>query len=226
MILSEEQILANRRNAQLSTGPQTDQGKAISAQNAFKHGFRSSEVLIPGEDPSEFDSFRQDLLADLSPIGHMEFMLADRIIGSFWKLKRSGRMENELYFALMAPDYSEEMIEKEEPYEVKLTCTREDGSTYIDKHYSVSKTEGVKDLLKEPKPETPKPADSLKTLRSLGDIALQDFTSGNILARFRCYEGQIERSLYKALTELHRLKFLRTRNDLAISGPESDSLER
>ena len=131
-------------------------------------------------------------------------------------------MENELYFALMHPDYSEKTVAKEKPHEVRLTCTREDGSTYVDSHYSVSETEGVKDLLKEPKPDELKTAVSPETLRSLGNIALQDFTSGNILTRFRCYEGQIERSLYKALAELHRLKFLRMRSDLAMPGPESD----
>ena len=220
MTVSEKQILANQRNAQLSTGPRTDQGKAISAQNAFKHGFRSSEVLIPGEDPSEFDVFRQDLLADLSPVGHMEFMLADRIIGSFWKLRRSGRMENELYFTLMAPGYSEKTVAKEKPYEVEVTCTREDGSTYVDQHYSISNTDGVKDLLKEPKPEEPKTAEPPETFHSLGSVALQDFTSSNILARFRCYEGQIERSLYKAMTELQRRQFLRNRNDLVMNKDE------
>ena len=93
------------------------------------------------------------MLDDLSPVGQLEVMLADRIVGSFWKLKRSGRMENELYFTLMDPDFSEETIDKEKPYEFQLTCTREDGSTYVGKHYSISKTDGVKDLLKEPKPD-------------------------------------------------------------------------
>ncbi len=47
-------------------------------------------------------------------------------------------------------------------------------------------------------------------------FALWDFTSGNILSRFRIYEGQVERSLYKALAELHCLQWLRNRNDLVI----------
>src|SRR5271165_1447886 len=38
---SEKQIEANRRNAQLSTGPSTDEGKAAVAQNACKHGIRA-----------------------------------------------------------------------------------------------------------------------------------------------------------------------------------------
>ncbi len=39
------QILANRRNAQHSTGPITDEGKNASRRNALKHGLTGSEVL-------------------------------------------------------------------------------------------------------------------------------------------------------------------------------------
>ncbi len=35
---TQAQILANRRNAQNSTGPRTPQGKAAVSQNAVKHG--------------------------------------------------------------------------------------------------------------------------------------------------------------------------------------------
>lgn len=50
---------ANRRNAQLSTGPRTKEGKSRSRQNAVKHGILSSALLIldgdGAEDRSEFD---------------------------------------------------------------------------------------------------------------------------------------------------------------------------
>jgi hypothetical protein len=35
---TQAQILANRRNAQKSTGPRTEKGKAVVSQNAVKHG--------------------------------------------------------------------------------------------------------------------------------------------------------------------------------------------
>ncbi len=35
---SEAQISANRQNAEKSTGPRTDEGKAVASQNAVKHG--------------------------------------------------------------------------------------------------------------------------------------------------------------------------------------------
>ena len=48
------QFAANQANAQHSTGPLTDQGKAASARNRLNHGFRSSTVLLPGDDRAEY----------------------------------------------------------------------------------------------------------------------------------------------------------------------------
>ena len=47
---SEKKAEANRRNALKSTGPKTPEGKAAVRLNALKHGLRSEEVLLPGED--------------------------------------------------------------------------------------------------------------------------------------------------------------------------------
>jgi hypothetical protein len=43
--------VANQANAQLSTGPRTEAGKAIAAMNARKHGFTAKHfVIAPGEE--------------------------------------------------------------------------------------------------------------------------------------------------------------------------------
>ena len=47
------QIHANQHNATRSTGPRTAPGKATSAANSTRHGFRSQTVLLPGDDPAE-----------------------------------------------------------------------------------------------------------------------------------------------------------------------------
>jgi hypothetical protein len=46
---TEAQILANRLNAQKSTGPQTPEGKAIVSQNAVKHGLSAGQDIISSE---------------------------------------------------------------------------------------------------------------------------------------------------------------------------------
>jgi hypothetical protein len=94
---SDKQIEANRLNALQSTGPRTDEGKALSSQNAIRHGLLARQVVIAGESEEEFGSFQERLLASLEPVGELELMLADRIVSNFWRLARAGRIEVELF---------------------------------------------------------------------------------------------------------------------------------
>ena len=47
---SYRQIEANRRNAQLSSGPVTEEGKRQSRQNALRHGLTAETVIDALED--------------------------------------------------------------------------------------------------------------------------------------------------------------------------------
>jgi hypothetical protein len=55
--ISVRKIEANRRNAQQSTGPKTEEGKRRSRLNTLKHGILASALLIAegenAEDPAE-----------------------------------------------------------------------------------------------------------------------------------------------------------------------------
>jgi hypothetical protein len=77
---TEAQILANRRNAQKSTGPRTPQGKAVVSQNAVKHGLLIRQDVISSESQAEFDLYRQQMLDELDPVSPMESMLAERVV--------------------------------------------------------------------------------------------------------------------------------------------------
>jgi hypothetical protein len=44
MTLSEKQLLANRRNADSSTGPRTPEGKAAVSRNALAHGLTAAAL--------------------------------------------------------------------------------------------------------------------------------------------------------------------------------------
>lgn len=93
---SDAKIEASRTNGRQSRGPVTAEGKAASAQNAIKHGLCAERLVVPGECPEEFADFRGRLWDDLHPCGAVEEALAERIVGAFWRLRRSVRIEAEI----------------------------------------------------------------------------------------------------------------------------------
>ncbi len=54
---SSAQAAANRRNAQNSTGPKTQQGKERARRNALRHGLAAEHVLLIDEDADDFTEF-------------------------------------------------------------------------------------------------------------------------------------------------------------------------
>jgi hypothetical protein len=85
---SHRQIRANQRNALRSTGPRSDAGKARSRLNAMQHGLTARHVLLPGEDPREFEAFRRAAFDRLLPEGEVEKQLADRVVTLLWRMRR------------------------------------------------------------------------------------------------------------------------------------------
>jgi hypothetical protein len=94
---SVAQIEANRSNAQKSTGPRTAEGKAAASRNAVTHGLLAEQVVIHGEDPAEFDLYRQGMLAELDPEGVVEMMLAERAVSLAWRLRRAERLQSAVF---------------------------------------------------------------------------------------------------------------------------------
>jgi hypothetical protein len=79
---------ANQRNAQLSTGPKSDAGKAVARLNAVAHGLRAHSPVVPGEDPATWEAYRDAVVSDLRPVGVLETELADRVALLSWRLRR------------------------------------------------------------------------------------------------------------------------------------------
>jgi hypothetical protein len=95
-MISEARQTANAANARLSTGPQTDEGKARSSQNARTHGLTAAQLVIAAEDREEFDELHAELKADIRPQGALQQILFDQLVASAWNLRRIRRMETEL----------------------------------------------------------------------------------------------------------------------------------
>jgi hypothetical protein len=77
-------------------GPNTAQGKAVVRWNATRHGISSPRPVVPGlEKQVDWEEHRSGILENLSPIGHLEITLAERIALLCWRLHRVTRYETE-----------------------------------------------------------------------------------------------------------------------------------
>ena len=98
MRISEKQLAANRANAARSTGPRTDEGKARSAQNARRHGFRASTfTIVRLEELNEIANLRADLVAVHQPVNSQELFAIERIALAQQSLLRAARFEAGLF---------------------------------------------------------------------------------------------------------------------------------
>jgi hypothetical protein len=88
------QLEANRRNAQQSTGPRTEEGKKTSSLNALRHGLTARIVVLPTEDLAAYKSFSDEFLVDLAPATFAERQCAQTIIDTQWRLNRVRSLED------------------------------------------------------------------------------------------------------------------------------------
>lgn len=87
------QLAANQQNAQHSTGPQTDEGKAAVSHNAFKHGLSSPFDVLPHEDQEEFDALVESYRDEFQPVGQHRNFLVNQMAQARWQLARAQRLE-------------------------------------------------------------------------------------------------------------------------------------
>jgi hypothetical protein len=179
------QILANRLNAQKSTGPRTSEGKAVVSQNAVRHGLTAANDVISSESQAEFDQYRAQFLDELAPAGPMESMLAERVVALSWRLKRVSRIQNQAIDALNTDNTSSPLA--------KLTKSL--SFNFAGK--SLSNAAGFNGEL------------------PLGRMAVRDFSNARVLERLLMYERRIEHSLYKTILELQRLNLVKKLNPVS-----------
>ena len=79
-----------------SGGPATQEGKEVVRWNATHHGISSPAPVVPGiEKREDWQEHRGGILDNLSPVGHLEVTLAERVALLSWRLRRVTRYETE-----------------------------------------------------------------------------------------------------------------------------------
>jgi hypothetical protein len=84
----------NRQNAKRSTGPKTCEGKQRSSQNAFRHGLYSKQILLPHEDPEEFEQLHAGLAEEHRPSTPTERLLVQEMAQNYWRIQRYRQLQD------------------------------------------------------------------------------------------------------------------------------------
>ena len=75
-------------------GPNTQEGKVVVRWNATRHGISSPKPVVLGlENTEDWESHLEGIMENLSPVGHLEVTLAERVALLSWRLHRVTRYE-------------------------------------------------------------------------------------------------------------------------------------
>jgi hypothetical protein len=94
---TEAQAAANRANAEQSTGPKTEEGKAASSRNHFSHGLSTYDnifFILPSESAEAYSILRATLLSEHRPESETEHILVDRMAQHHWLRSRAEALES------------------------------------------------------------------------------------------------------------------------------------
>jgi hypothetical protein len=100
---TEAQINANRQNAQHSTGPTSEAGKAKVSTNAVKTALTGRTVLLPFDDADAYQTLLNDYIKAFLPVGPIEKGLVQSLVDTCWRLERMPGLE----YALIENGYNQ-----------------------------------------------------------------------------------------------------------------------
>ena len=191
---SERQRAANRANARHSTGPKTPEGKAVVSRNALRHGLRARDVVLPEEDVDAFEDLLNRVRAELSPVGPIEELLADRVVSTMWRLGRSARAETALF------DWRVRQLEVS-----RLEDEVSHQSTLVELSFMTRITDQAAHA------EALEALARAKDKRNRDEVLLgravdADAKESDALSKLARYERSLERSLFRTLDELRQLQ--------------------
>ena len=108
------QIAANQANAQFSTGPTSETGKANSSLNAVKTGLTGRTVLLPNDDAALYEAHVSEFMKRLEPANDEERNLVQSLADTEWRLLRIPSLEMSIY-AIGRLEFAELFPNEDEP---------------------------------------------------------------------------------------------------------------
>jgi hypothetical protein len=94
--ITPNRLAANRENAQKSTGPTSDEGKAVSSQNRLTHGLARHNgrfAVLPTENPDEYADLLNGYLEEHQPTTPTERDLVHTMAESRWLRNRAQNLQ-------------------------------------------------------------------------------------------------------------------------------------
>jgi hypothetical protein len=99
--VSPKKLETNRKNAQKSTGPRTEEGKAKAAANGYKHGFFAKHLFLNMEqwtkDKADYETVANGVIGHYQPQGYMENFWAEKIATEALRLARLIQHEQRIW---------------------------------------------------------------------------------------------------------------------------------
>ena len=199
---SYRQIEANRRNARLSTGPVTEEGKSRSRQNAVRHGLTAETVIDALEDAADYAAFEMAVTAGFDAQSAVDRELVLRLASLLWRLRRATAIESGL-FKIQA----RHLLQFRQRRQV-----HQDRQKIIDSMYrdAAAMEDRPQQDLEEPSRETTGSISTAEPADQFDDLTRAFIRLSNLpsypLDRLSRYEATLWRQLRQILVALRRLE--------------------
>jgi hypothetical protein len=108
---TKAQTTANQTNAQHSTGPKTEAGKAASSLNHLSHGLTGTAfTVLDWEDQNAFHTLSSRLQSEHQPPTVTEEILVEKMVQHYWLTQRAITLQATCFNSESAPDNPEKQL--------------------------------------------------------------------------------------------------------------------
>ena len=204
---TNKQIRANQKNARKSTGPRTAEGKRVSSKNALSYGLHSQMLVLPDENPEEFQSHSSALQEYFQPVGIAEKELVNRLANLFWRLRRSYRIET----SILTQKYFQEKAERADDKAATFVQTSMSShDEFVSRMHRTTETVINEKEYTKAQQEAEKAIEQMNREPTIiGDAFLRDASDNDALTKLSRYETTLQRNLSRTLQEFLQLQAAR-----------------